>query len=215
MSTHRLNKNVLLRISEGVNSFYSLTKTAKVGSNEGVLSALERLQKNGLIEKGKVGSRRIQPYHLTEDGFDIALRFVDEILDFDSFVNNNKDYFSLVFGYWKCLGEFGLHEWVKKVLKDSVPRIDVQIWGELITGDRSRYSHGEFITDLYLRIYGPWLQSVPWENLKQNIPVEHIRDFLRAFPEISQTRLEEFDNACKDLDIIRNNILLYRENVIC
>ena len=214
MSTDRLNKNVLLRISEGINSFYALTKKAKVGSNEGVLSTLERLQNSGLIQKGQMGSRRIQPYYLTEDGFDIVLRFVDEIMDFDSFVKNSREFFPLVFDYWDSLREHGLDEWVKKVLKGSVRRIDVQIWGELYLGDRSRYSHDEFINDLYLRIYGPWISSSPWEEIKNNFPVEQIQHFLKYHPEINQTRVRESDNIYENLNIIKENIVLYKKIVI-
>ena len=49
MLENQLETTVLLRISEGVNTFYTLTKKAKVGSNEGVLSTLKRLQKKGFI----------------------------------------------------------------------------------------------------------------------------------------------------------------------
>lgn len=215
MSTYHLNKNVLLRISEGVNSFYALTKKAKVGSNEGVLSTLERLQSGRLIQKGKMGSRRIQPYYLTEDGFDIVLRFVDEIMDFDSFVMNTREFFPLVFDYWESLRKHGLDVWVKKVLRGSVRRIDVQIWGELYLGDRLRYSHDAFVNDLYLRIYGPWISDSSWEEIKNNIPLEQIQQFLNKHPEIHQTRIQESDTLYQNLNVIRNNLESYRKDVLC
>ena len=214
MLENQLETTVLLRISEGVNTFYTLTKKAKVGSNEGVLSTLRRLQKKGFILKGPVGPRRVQPYHLTEDGFDVILRIVDRILDFNSFVENNRVFFPMVFNYWESLGECGLHNWVKKVLSDSVRRIDVRVWGELSIGERYRYTHDEFINDLYLSIYGPWISPVHWDTLKKEIPIGRIQDFLKINPEIIETRIQESEKIENNIRVMMENLEIYQRQIL-
>ena len=214
MSERSLDEEVLLRIAQGSNTFYTLTVKEKVGSNDGVLEALERLLNNRLIKMGPKGPRNSQPYLLTEDGFDYVLRFIDDIRDVDIFVRAGVEYFPLVFKYWKSLGEYDLHGWVLDTLRLQIPRIDIMIYGQLLMGDRERFSHTEFIDLLYSGIYGPWLAEGEWENFIERIPVDRIAAFLHGNPEIMRSRDLEYDNNVKRIDVIRHNNESYRREVL-
>ncbi|TFH14169.1 hypothetical protein E4H04_10680, partial [Candidatus Bathyarchaeota archaeon] len=147
MSDLGLEMKVLLNIAQGKNTFYSLTIKEKLGSNEGVLNALGRLVLKKYIEKGPLGVRNSRPYLLMEDGFDVVIRHIDKINDFDSFVTVSKTYFPLIFNYWDELGEHDLQNWVLSTLTKQTQVIDALIMSQLIAGDRKRYSHDEFVQD--------------------------------------------------------------------
>jgi hypothetical protein len=214
MSDTDLEKKILTRIAQGSNTFYTLKFKEKIGSNDGILNTLERLRIKGLIKKGLKGPRRSQPYVLTEDGFDIVLRYLEDVNDFDSFVSAGKSYFPLVFCYWSLLEEYGLQEWVINTLKKQVPVIDVKIMSQLIAGDRSRYSHDEFINDLYDLVYGPWLMLDIWDESVSEIPIDEIRAFLKECPEIMQSRIKAYRKNEDTIQTMKKNNELYREKVL-
>ena len=209
-----LDEEVLLRIAQGINTFYRLTVKENVGSNDGVLAALERLQDNRLIRKGPVGPRKSQPYLLTEDGFDYVLRFISAITDIESFVRASVEYFPHVFKYWDSLGEHELHGWVLDTLRLHIPRIDTMIRGQLLMGERKRFTHDEFINLLYTRIYGPWLGEDMWEQFVDGITVDRIRSFLHSNPKVLKNRVKEYEKNVKIIEIMRNNNDSYGKKIL-
>ena len=214
MSSYGLDAKVLLRIAEGVNSFYGLTKKERVGSNEGVLSALERLEEKKFIQKGDIGPRNVQPYYVTKDGFDVVLRIIDGIKNFDSFVENNKEHFPILFNYWESLGKHDLHSWIIHILTNSVREIDTQIQREIILGERQRYSHKEFIDDISSMIYGPWIITERWEDAKQNIPFDKIMSFLNVNKEIIESRKEIYRIQKLNQQLVLDNLEQYKKEIL-
>lgn len=208
MSAGGLDINVLAGIAQGENTYYALTKKRMAGSNEGVQAALGRLVNRGLIEEGPAGARRAKPYLLTEDGFDIIIRNSSYIDDFDSFANLSRNHFPLVFGYWGGIISARLKEWVLETLRKQIRGVDAAVLSQLYAGYRSRYTHEEFVNDLYCRIYGPWPEASNWEEFSGNVPVERLRDFLYKNPEILKTRESEIEK----LDRLAENLLTMNKN---
>ena len=99
--------------------------------------------------------------------------------------------------------KFGLRNWILKTLRGQVRRIDAEVFGQIYSGDRVRYSHEEFVQDLYSRIYGPWFTMSSWEELSEVVPVEGLRAFLHGNPDVLVTR---------ERDCIR--LLRLTENII-
>jgi len=99
---------------------------------------------------------RRKPYILGEDGFDYLIRtHFDEIIDFKTFSKYCNEYFSHVFGYWEELEDCELDIYVINSLRGIINKIYVDVVRELIIGERERYSHQEFVNDLYTRLYLP------------------------------------------------------------
>ena len=183
MSDRGLDEEILLRIAQGSNTFYALTVREKAGSNDGVLAALNRLQINRLIEKGKLGPRNSQPYLVTEDGFDYLIRTqVERIHDFNTFAEHCTSHFPLVFGYWEELKKHGLDSYVKDNLESFVEEIYFDVFRDLSLGRLSRYSHLEFIEDMYVRLYLPEMFKTD-EGLEL-IPFREILEFRRSKQDI-------------------------------
>jgi len=201
-------------IAQGSNTFYALTVKKKVGSNDGVLAALDRLTDKGYVGRGPAGSRKSQPYFLKEDGFDVVLRFLGFIDDFDLFARTSGSHFPLVFNYWDSLVGNGLREWVIGTIRRHVRKIDAVVMGQLVAGDRSRYSHDEFVNDLYSRIYGPWPVVGDWDAFVREVPIDRIRTFLRENPEVMRTRRLECEKLNKTIEAIKCGNVSYQKMVL-
>jgi len=214
MSDVDLELRILTKIAQGSNTFYALTVKHRVGSNDGVLSVLERLMGKGYIERGPSGSRRSQPYYLKEDGFDVVLRYLDHITDFDLFAKTSRRHFPLVFNYWDSLAENGLREWVVTTMREQVGKIDAVVMSQLIAGDRSRYSHDEFVNDLYNRIYGPWPIVGDWGAFVAEVPIDRIRAFLKGNLEVMRTRRLECEKLNKTIEAMKRGNISYQEMVL-
>ena len=201
-------------IAQGSNTFYAITKKRRVGSNEGVLAALGRLLERGLIEKGPKGDRRTQPYLLTEDGFDVVIRYIDYVDDFESFAKLSQGHFPLVFDYWESLRRNRLTDWVIETLRGEVRRLDAVVFSQLYSGDRVRYSHEEFVNDLYGRVYGPWHPRSDKMEFSDVVPVEKLRAFLVENPEVLGSRRMECSKLDKLVEVIRRGNEQYRESIL-
>ena len=214
MSDVDLEMRILTNIAQGSNTFYALTVKHRVGSNDGVLAALKRLTEREGIEKGPTGSRRSQPYYLKEDGFDMVLRYLEYIDDFDIFAKTSGGHFPLVFNYWDSLIENGLREWIIRTMREQVKKIDAIVMSQLIAGDRSRYSHDEFVNDLYNRIYGPWPVFGDWSAFVMEVPIDRIRAFLRGNPEVMRTRQLECEKLNITIEALKRGNILYQKMVL-
>jgi hypothetical protein len=214
MSRGDLETRILTKIAQGSKTFYALTVKHKVGSNDGVLAALERLTDNGYIEKGPTGSRRSQPYYLKEDGFDVVLRYLEYIDDFDTFAKTSGRHFPLVFNHWDSLAENGLREWVITTMREQVKKIDAVVMSQLIAGDRSRYSHEEFVNDLTNRIYGPWPVVGDWSAFVMEVPIDRIRAFLMGNPEVMRTRQLECEKLNITIEALKRGNISYQKMVL-
>jgi hypothetical protein len=214
MSVNVLDKKILIAISQGNNTFYALRVKEKIGSNDGILNALERLTKKKLIKKGPKGARRTQPYLLTQDGFDIVIRYINEIKNIESFVESTKNHFPLVFKYWDKLDKHGLQEWVINTLREQIPRIDARIMSQLITGERTRYSHEEFVSDLYDLVYGPWLTEKIWDEFVGDFPLDRIKGFLKENHMILQSRIKSYKQNNTMLKEMVDNNEKYRKKLL-
>lgn len=195
-----IEEQILFSISDGQKSFYDLARKEKIGSNTVVLSALHRLLNKRLIRQGQEEARGKKPYLLTVDGFDIAIRKINRIQDFEGFVSQYKEFFPLVFNYWEQLKNNGLHDWVIFALQNKVNEIDLKIMRELSQGMRTRYSHDEFSQDLYATIYGPFHNPQENENLIQLTSVKKFKTFLTDHPEIKQSVSKRYDEKKKELE---------------
>ena len=112
------------------------------------------LQYNLITDFPEEGRRK--PYILGEDGFDYIIQFhFDEIVDLQNFTKTCSKYFPLVYGYWEELQNCELDIYIKDSLRGIIKKIYVDIVRELIIGERERYSHQEFVNDLYTRLYLP------------------------------------------------------------
>jgi hypothetical protein len=214
MSVSVLEEKVLIAIAQGSNTFYSLRVKNKVGSNDGIINSLERLTEKGLIVKGPVGPRSVQPYLITKNGFDHVIRYINEINNIDGFVESTKTHFPLVFKYWDKLDEHDLQEWVINTLREQIPRIDARIMSQLITGERTRYSHEEFISDLYDLVYGPWLTEKNWDKFVGDFTLDRIKAFLKENHKILQSRIRSYKQNNTMLKEMMDNNEKYRNNVL-
>jgi len=214
MSDVDLEVRILTNIAQGSNTFYALTVKHKVGSNDGVLAVLERLTDKGYIERGPAGSRRSQPYYLKEDGFDVMLRYLEHITDFDLFAKTSGRHFPLVFKYWDSLIENGLRDWVIRTLREQVKKIDAVVMSQLIAGDRNRYSHDEFVNDLTNRIYGPWPVVGDWGAFVMEVPIDRIRAFLIGSPEVMRTRRLECEKLNITIEALKLGNISYQKMVL-
>lgn len=214
MSEGTLEIRILTRIAQGSNTFYALTVKKRVGSNDGILAALERLTDKRYIGRGPTGSRRSRPYFLMEDGFDVVLRFLEYIDDFDLFAKASRSHFPLIFDYWDSLVENGLREWVIVTLKEQVKKIDAVVMSQLVAGDRGRYSHSEFVNDLYNRIYGPWTVFGDWSAFVKEVPVDSLKSFLRGNPEVMRTRGLECERLYKTIEAMKQGNTSYQKTFL-
>jgi hypothetical protein len=214
MSVSVLEKKVLIAIAQGSNTFYSLRVKNKVGSNDGIINSLERLIEKGLIVKGPVGPRRVQPYLITKNGFDHLIRYMNEINNIGGFVDSTKSHFPLVFKYWDSLGEHGLQEWVINTLREQIGKIDARVMSQLITGERIRYSHEEFVSDLYDLVYGPWLTEKNWDELVGDFTLDRIKAFLKENHKILQSRIKSYKQNNTMLKKMKDNNEKYRKKIL-
>ena len=212
MSEMSLDEEVLLKISQGSNTFYALTVKEKAGSNDGVLAALNRLQINRLVEKGKLGPRNSQPYLITEDGFDYIIRAqLDKIRDFDTFAKYCVEYFTLVFGYWKELNELGLGIYIKDSLGGFVKEIYFDVFRDLSLGRVQGYSHQKFIDDLCVRLYLPEmfktdeeLKSIPFNEI---VEIRHTKqDIMNFIQKWIQLEKKSILNRLKRLEEVEKTL---------
>jgi hypothetical protein len=143
------------------------------------LKVKKKLVKHHMIKEYPEKGRR-KPYILTEDGFDYILRIhIDDISDFDTFADYCRDFFPLVFGYWDDLKEHGLCEYVAGNLKTIIRVVYVDVVRELVLGWRTKYTHQEFIEDLYTRIYVPELYHFE-DDTPDAVPFNEIRIFRKS-----------------------------------
>ncbi len=143
------------------------------------LKVKKKLVKNKMIKEFPEEGRR-KPYMLAEDGFDYILRtHIDEICDFEIFAKYYGEYFPLVFGYWGDLKEHGLDDYVVGNLKSMIKEVYVDVDRELELGWRIRYTHQEFIENLYTRIYVPEIFHFT-DDVPEDIPVDEIRKFRKS-----------------------------------
>lgn len=214
MSSGDLDVRVLASIAQGSNTFYAITKKRRVGSNDGVLASLGRLLGRSLIEKGPKGSRGTQPYLLTEDGFDAIIRYIDYVEDFEAFAKLSRGHFPLVFGYWDSLRRNRLTDWVRETLGGEVRRIDAAVFSQLYSGDRVRYSHEEFVNDLYGRVYGPWNLRGDSMEFSDVVPVERLRAFLVENPVVLGSRRMECSKLDNLVEVIMKGNKWYRMSIL-
>ncbi|MFC1804060.1 hypothetical protein ACFL0D_08890 [Thermoproteota archaeon] len=147
------------------------------------LKIRKKLVKNKLIKEFPEEGRR-KPYILDEDGFDIVLReCINKVDDFEIYALYYTEYFPLVLSYWNELKNNRLDSFVKRMLTDVVDEIYLDVVKELVLGKRNRYSHKEFIEDLYVRIYLPEM-FIDGDNVPDNIPIYRIRQFRNGTPQI-------------------------------
>jgi hypothetical protein len=126
---------------------------------------------------------RRKPFILGVDGFDYLVRTqLQKITHFDTFVEVYKMYFPLVFGYWDMLRDAGLVDYVMVNLGRNVEEIYLGLFEDFVRGRILRYSHQEFIEDLYARIYLPELFWSTGELDK--VLVSRLFEFRRAEPVI-------------------------------
>jgi hypothetical protein len=160
----------------------------------------KKLTKLNFIEKLPKEDKRI-PYKLSEDGFDYVINlYINDIPDMDKFALTCKNYFPLVFGNWELVKEYNLEEHVKLALTRGVKHIYLRVIDELYTEQRARYSHNDFVNDLSTQIYGPFIFNYTIKEIKNKIPINEIRAFLKEAPEVQkfvQQRIEELDDEIK------------------
>ncbi len=149
-----------------------------------------------------------------ENGFDILIRHIGDIANFDSFVTASKTHFPLIFNYWDSLGRHSLQNWVVNTLTKQMPVIDAAKWSQLIAGDRKRYSHEEFINDLYNRVYGPWFTIDDLDEFVGDVPIDRIRAFLKDNPEVLKSRELACDRNRILVRLMMNNTKLYQDKIL-
>lgn len=93
-------------------------------------------------------------------------------------------------------------------------KIDAVVMSQLISGDRSRYSHDEFVNDLYNRIYGPWPIVGDWGAFVAEVPIDRIRAFLKGNLEVMRTRRLECEKLNKTIDAMKRGNISYQEMVL-
>ena len=217
MALSVVDQRILFSIAEGGKSFYDFTRKEKIGSNVMVLTSLKRLQNvgsQGLIYQGAIEARGKKPYLLTEDGFDFVLRDISRILDFNQFVRAYEQHFPFVFNYWDELEKYELQEWVRYILENVMEYIDFRVRNELFTGIISRYSHEEFVTDLLTQIYGPFLIIRNIEEMKEKIPEDKIRRFIREKEVLRQTIEKQTQSYKERFERNLEYIINYEENFL-
>ena len=134
---------------------------------------------------------------LAENGFDYILRLhIDEVCDFDTFAVHYREYFPLVFGYWDDLKGHGLVDYVVGNLRSMIKAVYVDVNRERVLGWRTRYSHQEFVEDLYTRIYVPELFHFG-DDVLEDIPVNEIRVFRKGKDDLMNFILEWSTNKEK------------------
>ncbi len=140
------------------------------------LKVKKKMENNKLIKEYPEEGRR-KPYKLAEDGFDYILQtHFDEIHDFNIFAENYREYFPLVLGCWEDLKDYGLDDYVVGNLVGMIKGIYVNVFREIMLGWRQRFTHQEFIENLYIRIYVPELFHHT-DKIANDIPLTDIRKF--------------------------------------
>jgi hypothetical protein len=118
-----------------------------------------------------------------EDIFDWVLRFhVDKIDDYDIFAKNSCLFFPLVFERWSSIIDHGLDLWVKVVLENVPKYIHLKTIERLSRDINSRYTHQDFIEDIYSFIFGPSLY-VP-ENGVIKTPIIELKRLITSTLEV-------------------------------
>lgn len=118
-----------------------------------------------------------------EDIFDWVLRFhADKISNYDIFVENCCLFFPLVFENWSGIKQHDLDLWVKIVLENVYKFIHLKTIERLSHDINSRYSHQDFIEDIYSFIFGPSLY-VP-ETAVVETPKLGLKRFITSTPEV-------------------------------
>ena len=188
------SETLVLLANRGPLSGYDLhSKKKKNGSGEDAdtnimsdvywLKVKKKLVLYNMIKEYPEKGRR-KPYVLAEDGFDYILRLhIDDVYDFDTFSEYCSEYFPLVFGYWEDLKEHGLLDYVVGNLKSMIKVVYVDVVREFELGWRNRFTHIEFIENLYTRIYVPELFHFT-EEVPKDIPLSEIRKFRKDKKEI-------------------------------
>ena len=215
---------LLLATSEPLTGYDIHSKKKGGGSNEPAETVImsnahwEKVKKKLIqlrfIEKLPQEGRRI-PYKLSEDGFDHIIRlYINDILEFDKFATKCSEYFPLVFGYWELLKKHNLEEHVKRVLNRGVKHIYLRVIDELYRGIRMRYSHEEFINDLSMLIYGPFIYDYTIEEIKREIPIEGIKHFLNENSEVKNFCIKRSQELDARLHSGFEILEWYNENVL-
>jgi hypothetical protein len=118
-----------------------------------------------------------------EDIFDWVLRFhTDKINNYDTFAENSCLYFPLIFENWSSIKHHGLDSWVKTVLAKVYKYIHLKTIERLSRDVNSRYTHQDFIEDIYSYILGPSLY-VP-ENGMIKTPNMKLKKFIASTSEV-------------------------------
>ena len=162
------------------------------------LQVRKKLLDYNLIEEVKEKGRK-KPYKVSVDGFDYLIQnYIDEIHNFDDFVEYCRDYFPLVFGYWRELERLGLDEYVRTSLTSMINEIYLDVIRELALGLRKRFTHKEFIEALYIRLYLPELfygetgnGSVQYQTIQEfRENQREILEFIKQWINEKRIRLE-------------------------
>jgi len=95
-----------------------------------------------------------------------------------------------------------------------MPVIDAAILSQLIAGDRKRYSHEEFINDLYDRVYGPWFTVDNWAEFVEEVPTDRISAFLKNNPAVLKSRVLACDRNRVLVRLMMNNTELYHGRIL-
>jgi hypothetical protein len=118
-----------------------------------------------------------------EDIFDWVVRFhADKIDNYDNFAENCSLYFPLVFENWSSIKQNGLELWVKTVLANVYKFIHLKTIERLSRDVNSRYTHNDFVEDIYSFILGPSL-FVP-ENSVVKTPNMELKRFIASTSEV-------------------------------
>jgi len=157
-----------------------------------------------------------EPYELEqikEDIFDWVLRVhVDKIDEFDIFARNCTKHFPLVFNDWNGIKQHGLDIWVKKVLETVIKHIHIKTIEKITTNTITRYTHQDFIEDLYTYIYGPLLFNP--NNTKEQISYTKLKKYVNNTPEVKQFIVKRIEKNKYCFEHKQNELESYEKRII-
>lgn len=117
-----------------------------------------------------------------------------------------------MFNSWNSIKQHGLDIWVKSVLKNAIKHIHIKTIEKLTTNTKTRYTHQNFIEDLYTYIYGPVL-FIP-NNTKEKIPYLQLKKYIHNTPKVKQFIVKRIKEKKYYLEEQENKLESYEKHIL-
>lgn len=98
------------------------------------------------------------------------------------------------------------------MLENVVKHIHIKTIERLSTDINARYTHQDFIEDLFTYIYGPFVYAP--DGIKENIPYGRLQQFIASTPEVKQFIGKRVEMIKYGLEVQKSEVELYERMVL-